>query len=95
MDENLEDAARRELREETGIEDSGRMMQLYTWGDVGRDPRTRIITVSYIALVEWDEVILKAGDDAKDVGWFDIDKLPSLAFDHSKILEYGIDFLKK
>ncbi len=71
MDENLEDAALRELKEETNISEAY-MEQLYTWGDVGRDPRTRIISVSYIALVDSAELNVAAGDDADDAKWFDV-----------------------
>jgi len=71
MDENLEDAAQRELKEETNISDAY-MEQLYTWGDVGRDPRTRIISVSYIAIVDSSALNVAAGDDAEDAKWFDV-----------------------
>lgn len=69
MDENLEDAARRELKEETNVENIY-LEQLYTWGDVGRDPRTRIITCSYLALAARDELKVQSGDDAADARWF-------------------------
>lgn len=71
MDENLEEAAKRELREETNIKDVY-IEQLYTWGEVGRDPRTRIISVSYMSLVDSEQFQLKASDDADDAKWFTI-----------------------
>ncbi|MGE5631204.1 MAG: NUDIX hydrolase [Caulobacteraceae bacterium] len=69
MDESLDQAALRELKEETNIDDIY-MEQLYTWGDVGRDPRTRIIGCSYMSLVDSERLEIKAGDDADDVRWF-------------------------
>ena len=69
--ENLEDAARRELREETGIDDLG-IVQLGCYGDYDRDPRTRIITAAYIAFVEEGRLSAVAADDAADAAWFEI-----------------------
>lgn len=71
FDESIEIAAKRELKEETNI-DNVYMEQLYTWGDVGRDPRTRVISVSYMALVDSDIIDVKAGDDAQDAKWFSV-----------------------
>ncbi len=71
MDENLEDAARRELKEETNIEDIY-LEQLYTYGDVGRDPRTRVISCCYMSLIDSMQFEVKASDDAKDAKWFEI-----------------------
>jgi 8-oxo-dGTP diphosphatase len=86
-DESLDKAAIRELREETGI-DKVYLEQLYTFGDPKRDPRGRIITVAYYALIPNTQTP-KAGTDASDAGWFPITELPSLAFDHRKIVEYA------
>ncbi len=73
MDESLEEAAARELEEETGL--SGICLeQLYTWGDVKRDPRTRIISVSFMAAVPKNELIPEAGDDASEAVWFKVKK---------------------
>jgi ADP-ribose pyrophosphatase YjhB (NUDIX family) len=71
MDESLDKAALRELKEETNIEDIY-MEQLYTWGDVGRDPRTRIIGCSYMSLVDSSRLDVKAGDDADEAAWFKV-----------------------
>jgi 8-oxo-dGTP diphosphatase len=86
--EPLEEAARRELWEETGLEPA-RLEQVYTFGDPGRDPRGWTISVAYLALLSEEAVAHKrplAGSDAGDVGWFDMDDLPQLAFDHADIL---------
>jgi 8-oxo-dGTP diphosphatase len=86
-DEDLSAAARRELREETGI-DLSWMEQLYSFGDPQRDPRGRVISVSYLAIVPADEKVQPhAGDDARQAEWFDADHLPAMAFDHQTILE--------
>ncbi len=93
IDESLEIAAKRELQEETGLQDVY-LEQLYTFGDPGRDPRTRVITVVYFALLAFERMQAKASDDAADVGWFSVYKLPPLAFDHEKILHYTLDRLR-
>lgn len=92
-DESLEDAAERELKEETGVGDVY-LEQLYTFGDPGRDPRTRVITVVYYALMRSDRLRLRAADDAADAGWFSLHDLPELAFDHHKILSYTLQRLR-
>jgi len=86
MDEDLETAARRELQEETGISNVY-LEQLYTFGDIDRDPRERVITVSYYALVASERIRLQASTDAEAVGWFSLSALPELAFDHQHIVE--------
>ena len=86
MDETLEQSARRELREETGI-DVGELVQLYTFGDPGRDPRGRTISVAYLGRVDAAALAPVAADDAAEVGWFALDALPALAFDHDRIIE--------
>ncbi|MBN1993996.1 MAG: NUDIX hydrolase [Anaerolineae bacterium] len=91
MNESLEDAAYRELAEETNVtRDQVYLEQLYTFGEPGRDPRTRVITVAYFALVGADKLHPHATDDAEDVGWFSVYDLPQLAFDHADILEYAL-----
>ncbi len=94
MDESLETAARRELAEETGVQDVY-LEQLYTFGDPGRDPRTRIISVAYFALIRPEEQQLQVSEESNDVRWFPVDELPSpLAFDHDRIVRYAIDRLR-
>lgn len=87
MDENLDECARRELKEETGVE-GVRVEQFATYSDVTRDPRERVVTTAYFALVIKDKYEnIKGGDDAADAKWFKIDSLPPLAFDHERIIK--------
>src|SRR5436309_2542719 len=87
QDESLDKAAVRELREETGV-DKVYLEQLYTFGDPKRDPRGRVITVAYYALVPNSQA-LRAGTDEAEAAWFPITDLPPLAFDHRKIVQYA------
>jgi len=91
--ESLEDAALRELKEETGIQDVY-LEQLYTFGDPGRDPRGRVVTVAYVALIAADRAPLEAGSDAAAARWWPVDDRPPLAFDHDKILDYAVERLR-
>ena len=84
--ETLAEAARRELKEETGLV-VNELEQLYTAGDPGRDPRGWTVSVVYLLRVDSKKIKPKAGDDAKEVKWFPLDDLPPLAFDHAMILE--------
>jgi 8-oxo-dGTP diphosphatase len=93
IDESLESAAKRELQEETGVQDVY-LEQLYTFGEPERDPRTRVITVVYFALLDTERLQVKAASDAADVGWFSVYDLPSLAFDHDEIIEYALNRLR-
>jgi 8-oxo-dGTP diphosphatase len=93
IDESLETAAKRELQEETGVQDVY-LEQLYTFGDPVRDPRTRVITVVYFALLDSERLQVKAASDATDVGWFSVYELPLLAFDHQQIIEYALNRLR-
>ncbi|QDV44471.1 Bifunctional NMN adenylyltransferase/Nudix hydrolase [Stieleria neptunia] len=86
LDESLEDAAKRELREETGLEKVF-LEQLYTYGNVERDPRERVVTVAYYALVRLSEHRVVASTDARDAAWFGVHDVPRLAFDHDRILK--------
>lgn len=92
VDESLEAAARRELAEETGVR-AGYLEQLFTFGDPGRDPRGRVITVAYVALVAAD-IGLQAGDDAAEAAWHAAAALPPLAFDHAAIVQYALQRLR-
>lgn len=94
MTESLEEAAVRELEEETGVHDVY-VEQLYTFGAPDRDPRTRVITVAYFALVAADAVEeTVAGSDATETSWFSLKSLPPLAFDHQQILDYALERLR-
>jgi len=85
LDEDLEQSARRELEEETGVT-GVYLEQLYTFGKPGRDPRERVITVAYYALIPSDKLQIRAATDAEAVGWFGMEEIPPLAFDHSDII---------
>ena len=91
--ESLDDAAKRELREETGVKDVY-LEQLYTFGETDRDPRGRVITVAYFALIAAGRQVLKADTDAEHVQWFPVKDLPDLAFDHAAIIDYALERLK-
>ena len=92
IDETSEECAKRELEEETGLKTSS-VEQFYTFSDVHRDPRERVITIAHIALVRLSEV--KGGDDAEVARWFAQDDIPSLAFDHDRILRMALKTLKE
>ncbi len=86
IDEDLEACAKRELEEETGV--SGVYLeQLYTFGQPDRDPRERVISIAYYALVPSDRLQVKAASDASDAKWFALDEMPELAFDHNQIIK--------
>jgi len=93
MEESLEDAALRELAEETSVTDVY-IEQLYTFGAPHRDPRTRVITVAYFALVPHDAIRHRPGDDAAETAWSSMFELPPLAFDHEEILTYALQRLR-
>lgn len=92
-DETLDEAAARELAEETGVRDVF-LEQLYTFGAPERDPRARTITVAYYALLPSLAHHPVADSDAAEARWFQIDGLPELAFDHDEILRVALDRLK-
>ena len=93
MNESLEVAAARKLEEETGVVDVY-MEQLYTFGEPSRDPRTRVITVAYIALVPQTAIVQKAPSEGKETAWVSVYDLPELAFDHSYIVNYAFQRLR-
>lgn len=90
--ESLDAAALRELEEETGVRDVY-LEQLYTFGEPKRDPRGRVVSVAYFALISPDRP-LRAGTDASEADWWSMNDLPSLAFDHGAILEYALERLR-
>ena len=93
VDETLDEAARRELQEEAGLQEVF-LEQLYTFGTVDRDPRERVVSVAYYALVKMADFSTKAATDAADARWFPISKVPKLAFDHAEILAAALARLK-
>lgn len=93
IDETLEDAALRELQEETGLE-KVYLEQLCTIGDLDRDPRERVVTIAYYALVKLSDHRVRAATDAREAAWFLLDELPHLAFDHAKILDLAHERLR-
>ncbi|HAY3550828.1 NUDIX hydrolase [Elizabethkingia meningoseptica] len=92
-DEDLDDAVKRELYEEAGIKPDF-LEQLYSFGNVGRDPRNRVVSVAYLGLVNPSYFELFADSDAEDAQWFSIHKLPQLAFDHQKIIDTALKRLR-
>lgn len=90
--ESLEAAALRELQEETGLREAY-LEQLYTFGDPGRDPRCRVVTVAYYALVASHHAPA-AGGDASEARWFPVAELPALAFDHARIVDVALTRLR-
>ena len=94
IDEEIDAAARRELREETGLGASA-LFELGTFARVGRDPRGRVVSVAFLAPFGPDACGEEAGDDAADAGWFPLFSPPELAFDHGAILERARAFLRE
>lgn len=93
VEETLEGAANRELREETGLHDLF-LEQLFTFGDLERDPRERIVTVAYYALVNLAGHDVQASTDARNAAWFPVTELPTLAFDHARIIDTALERLR-
>src|SRR3982751_3772147 len=93
VNETLDDAAQRELEEEAGLRDVF-LEQLCTFGALDRDPRERVVSVAYYALVKLAAHETKAATDAADARWFPVSKIPKLAFDHGEILAAGLARLK-
>ena len=86
IDEEIEDAAYRELQEETSISEI-KLNQFHTFGKIGRDPRGRTISIIYSGILLNEKQNICAGDDAKNLKWFSINNLPNLAFDHNQIID--------
>ena len=93
IDETLENAAKRELFEKTGMKDVY-LEQLYSFGGLQRDPSVRIVSVSYFALVNSYEVDLKSTGKYTDIGWFPVHEIDKLAYDHNEIIKYALFRLK-
>ncbi|MCA8915635.1 MAG: NUDIX hydrolase [Planctomycetes bacterium] len=93
LNETLDDAARRELEEETGLKRVF-LEQLYTFGAIKRDPRERVVSVAYYALCNLRDHKVQAATDASDAAWFDLHRLPALAFDHDEILKTAVERLR-
>ena len=93
MDESLEEAALRELEEETGVSDVP-LIEVGAFGDPSRDPRGRVITIAYAAVLEKPARNVEAGSDASEVAWFSTGNLPTLAFDHAEIIRKALERLK-
>jgi ADP-ribose pyrophosphatase YjhB (NUDIX family) len=93
VDETVDAAARRELEEEAGLQDVF-LEQLYTFGKLERDPRERVVSVAYFALVKLAGFNTRAATDAADARWFSVSKVPRLAFDHGEILSVALARLK-
>jgi len=93
MDETLDEAALRGIQEEAGVTDEVYLEQLYTWGAINRDPRTRVISVSYMALLPFEKLHIKAGKRVLQAGFYDLEEMiqgdREIAFDHKEILRYA------
>ena len=89
VDETVDEAARRELAEETGLKNVF-LEQLYTFGEIKRDPRERVVSVAHYALVKLSDHHARAATDAARAGWFLISRLPKLAFDHAEIVAVAL-----
>ncbi len=91
--ESLEEAALRVMEEKTGVKEVY-LEQLYSFGRPDRDPRARIITVTYFALIPWKRLAQPASQKVTDVAWFAVEDFPPLAFDHQEILAFAVNRLR-
>ena len=90
IDETLESAAFRELKEETGITDV-QLNQCYTFDAIDRDPRHRTVSVVYYGFAISKNIFFKAADDARNAKWFNVKEIPAMAFDHEQILQKAVE----
>jgi 8-oxo-dGTP diphosphatase len=93
IDEELEDGVKRELEEETGVKNVF-LKQLHAYGKIGRDPRGRIVTIPYLALIDSEDIKLHATTDAEDAKWYEVYDMPKLAFDHKQIIDEALSLLR-
>jgi 8-oxo-dGTP diphosphatase len=93
IDETLEEAAVRELEEETGLKNV-ELRQLHAFSQVDRDPRTRVVTVVFYGVVPFENSFAISGDDAENAAWYDVDNLPPLAFDHPSVMKLLMEQIK-
>ena len=91
--ESLEEAAIRVMKGKTGVNEVY-LEQLYTFGAPGRDPRARVITVTYLVLTPWKDFLRPESNKVIDLAWQSVDQLPELAFDHNEILTYAVNRLR-
>ena len=89
MDETLEEAVARELKEETSL-DNVELEQLHTFSAVNRDPRHRTISTVFYGIIDQESMEARAGDDASETRWFSIGNLPSMAFDHDRVVDMAV-----
>lgn len=94
MDETIEECVAREMEEETSLKGLD-YRQFYTTSKVDRDPRGRVVSVVFYVLVKKDRIMLKAGDDAKNIKWFPVKDLPSMGFDHDDVFKVAVQRLKQ
>ena len=94
IDEVIDDAVKRELKEETNISNVS-LKRFDIFDALDRDPRERTVSVVFYGFIDYSNMPIKAGDDAKEVKWFPVDKLPELAFDHSVILKKILEVVQK
>lgn len=94
MDEELHDAVKRELYEETALQNIA-LTQMQTFGKLGRDPRGRMITITFIGKTTPENTNVKAGDDAHKAKWFEAENLPDLAFDHEDVMDFAKKWIAK
>jgi 8-oxo-dGTP diphosphatase len=92
MDEDLGEAAVRELAEETGLE-GVTLEQFRTFGKPGRDPRGRVVTIVFTAALDAEPTDVQAGDDAAEAAWFDVAALPEMAFDHAEVVSLAAEYV--